>query len=209
MAENPLPTHWDENVDYLNLPRVRTGIPFTPRILAAMLVGGNAMGINWAAKFAKISETEIPENALKPIVNREYRKLDGEGLLTFLLPADILGDLTETQTISDVRDGEWIPEVLEVVTGRLIANEGQENEYIYERCDELLTGADVTTLFFDANFVIHFMAMDRIDDMVFSRAIKYCRKFADEDPVGSLFSLFLLSLLGPEHFNAVVKAMES
>ena len=199
---------WERPTAYDPENKVKTGIPFTPRILAAMLVGGNAMGVNWASKFARIPETEIPENALKPIVSKDYRDLDGERLLTLLLSEDILGDLTETESISDVRDGEWIPEVLEVVTGRLVANDGEQNEYIYGRCDDLLTGADVSTLFFDANFVIHFMAMDRIDDATFNYAIRYCRKFADEDPVGSLFSLFLLSFLGPAHFNEVIKSLE-
>ncbi len=203
----PLPTHWDESVDYYDLPRVKTGISFTPRILAAMLVGGNAMGINWAAKFAHIPEMEVPENALKPIVQDHFKNLGGENLLSALLPPDILGDLTETKSVDDVRDGSWIPEVLEVVTGRLIANEGEEVEHIYHACDKLMEKADVVVFYWDAHYVMHMLGLEHIDDGQFHLASKFYNRFADEDPVGSLFALFLLSFLGTSHFNQVVKTL--
>lgn len=202
-----LPTHWDENVDYYDLPRVKTGISLTPRILSAMLVGGNAMGINWAAKFAKIPEMEVPDNAHKPVLAGEYANYGGDQLLSAILPPDIMGDLTETKSLDDVRDGSWIPEVLEVVTGRLIANEGEEVEHIYGACEELMHRADTVVFHWDANYVMHMLGLEHIDDGKFHTAARFYGRFADEDPAGSLFALFLLSFLGTEHFNDVIKTL--
>ncbi len=203
----PAPAHWDEHVNYYDLPRVRTGISFTPRILAAMLVGGNAMGINWAAKFAHIPEMEVPDNAHKPVVTGEFADYGGEVLLSKILPPDILGDLTETKSVDDVRDGMWIPEVLEVVTGRLVANEGEEVEHIYAACKEIMEDADTVVFYWDAHYVIHMLGLEHIDDGEFHIASRFYNRFADEDPVGSLFALFLLSFLGAEHFNQVVETL--
>lgn len=187
--------------------RVRTGIPFTPRILSAMLSGGNAMGINWAAKFGKIPETEVPENAKKPVIKVSYAELGGTDILDTLLPPSVYQDLVDADLVADVRDGSWNPTILEVVTGRFCANDGDEIEYVYGRANELMDGADTLTFYWDANFVIHLMAMERIDDTMFHSTVSYYRRFAEEDPTGSLFALFMLALLGPDHFNAVIQAL--
>lgn len=198
---------WDKDTDFYEMERVRTGISLTPRILSAMLVGGNAMGVNWAAKFAHIPEMDVPENALKPVLRGKMFDLGGELMLSQLLPPDVLGDLTETMSLDDVRDGIWIKDVLEVVTARLARNASEEVEHIYQYCQMLMEGADTTVFYWDAHYVMHMLGMEHIDDASFHMAAKFYNRFADEDPVGSLFALFMLSFLGPTHFNIVVRAV--
>lgn len=187
---------------------VTTGISLTPRILAGMLTGGNTLGVNWAAKFANISDLEVPAQATQPVITH---KLPGGGddILAALLPPQILGDITEHEDIDDVRDGLWKPELLDRVTEGLVTGDGSTVEEIYERCANLMHGADLTNFYWDANYIIHRLAVENLDNAYVRKVAEFFKRFGDSDPTGGLFALFMLALLGPEHFDRLVDRLSS
>ncbi len=185
---------------------VTTGIALTPRILAGMLTGGKSMGVNWAAKFAEISDTDVFENASKPTIV-ESLGTDGDDILAALLPPQILTEITADESAIDhVRDGEWPEALLDEVTDQFCENEGLA-EQVYERCGRLMAGADVVAFHWNANYIIHMLSVENLDNAYVRKVAQFYQRFSDSDPVGGLFALFMLALLGPARFDRVVSAL--
>ncbi|BCV17993.1 hypothetical protein AAK684_08370 [Leptogranulimonas caecicola] len=186
---------------------VSTGIALTPRILAGMLTGSSVMGINWAAKFAEIGDNEVFENATIPTL-RESLGNAGDDILAALLPPQILVELTADESVIDhVRDGEWPAPLLQHVTQQFCAESGEACEEVYARCERLMTGANTVVFHWNANYIIHMLSVENLDNASVRKAANFYERFADADPVGGLFALFMLSLLGPANFDQVVERL--
>ncbi len=185
---------------------VTTGIALTPRILAGMLTGGKSMGVNWAAKFAEIGDADVFENASKPTIV-EPLGTDGDDILAALLPPQILVEITADEAAIDhVRDGEWPEALLDEVTTQFCETE-ELAEQVYERCTRLMAGADVVAFHWNANYVIHMLSVENLDNAYVRKVAQFYQRFSDSDPVGGLFALFMLALLGPARFDRVVGAL--
>lgn len=184
---------------------VSTGIALTPRILAGMLTGGNVLGVNWAARFAQIGEGDVFENATVPIIEAQLGQ-GGDDILAALLPPQILSEITATESdIDHIRDGMWPKALLETVTEQLASDQGEVCEEIYARCVALMKNANTVVFHFNANYVIHMLSVANLDNAWVRKAVQLYEKFADADPAGSLFGLFMLALIGPHGFDKVMQ----
>lgn len=105
-----------------------------------------------------------------------------------------------------MRDGEWPEALLDEVTTQFCENE-ELAEQVYERCTRLMAGADVVAFHWNANYVIHMLSVENLDNAYVRKVAQFYQRFSDSDPVGGLFALFMLALLGPARFDRVVGAL--
>jgi hypothetical protein len=181
-----------------------TDIALTPRILSGALMGRNVFGVNWTAKFAHVPEDDVPPAAMRPVLTGDLGA--GDDILAYLLPPSVLGDMTEREAIDGIRDGRWPTDLLDKVTHEL--EDPDMIEEVYERCISLMMDADKNTFYWDANYIVHTLAVENLDDASVRSAVTFYERFAESDSAGSLFALFLLSLLGPKHFDTLIKTLK-
>ena len=72
---------------------------------------------------------------------------------------------------------------------------------------ESLGNAGDDIFHWNANYIIHMLSVENLDNASVRKAANFYERFADADPVGGLFALFMLSLLGPANFDQVVERL--